>query len=170
MNLLNKMNMKTYKTKNGYLGIYKRDVEINVVNNIYIHLFCSNDPDFSGCYDKYAKQFGYRYGFSMTFDELKINMITEIPNETFPKQMHVWSGKDPERAYSRLVVTDLGEHCDRRFVAVNDGEEARFNNGELWSPRFWPNASDVPKVYEFTLDEIAEKFGVPVSQLKIKIK
>lgn len=160
-----------FRTKAGFIGNYIINCYDDTLHK-YMNLFCSNDPYFSGWYDKYAKQFGFLYAFECSVGYLtnSCDCIKIKDKElSFPRKMFVWNTDYPINPVKRIVVADLGEMCaSNRFQAVEIGSEGSFRRNENWYSGGWKYASDTFPVAELTMDEIAEKFGIPIERLKIK--
>ena len=120
---------------------------------------------------------GNYYGFNESIESLdywvKIPTgytVIELPNE-LPKsgdKILVWDSND-EKPKERIFFTYL-EGTSAPILTVCQNDEERFLKNEVVDVIFWKHYKLIePKIeVEVTMDEIADKFGVDVSQLKIK--
>lgn len=77
----------------------------------------------------------------------------------------VWDYKWDER--EAIFIAEI-EGDIFPYVAVRQEYEGNFLKGEKFLTYQWKNMKPIPQVKEVTMQEIAEKFGVEVEQLKIK--
>jgi len=69
---------------------------------------------------------------------------------------------------SRIYVTTI-EGTTYPYACVDKEDNGLFNNGDVFKITLWTKIRQIkPTHKEVTLQEIAEKFGVEVSQLRIK--
>lgn len=88
----------------------------------------------------------------ITLEELKAMA------KPYPKVMWVWDN-DEEDAKKREVISEIQSHGVKYYITHNDS---------YGFPTIWKNAKDIEEPTEITLEQIAEKFGVDVEQIKIK--
>jgi hypothetical protein len=62
----------------------------------------------------------------------------------------------------REFITDLGDSIDYRYICRDKEDQRKFCFWDVMKQKV------EPKITELTMDEIAEKFGIAVEQLKIK--
>lgn len=86
----------------------------------------------------------------ITLEELK------AMKNPYPKVMWVWDFENQD-AIKREVLNEI-EHKGIKGYITFDGEDLYF----------YRNAKDIIEPTEITLEQIAEKFGVKVEQIKIK--
>ena len=112
-----------------------------------------------GVFDNYSETF---------VNDLGAEIITLPEPEWKPKRgdrVLVWDNEGDER--ERIFITQI-EGDIYPYVAVNFLLEGNFIRGEKFTTVGWKNMKPIPQVKEVTMQEIAEKFGVEVEQLKIK--
>lgn len=69
----------------------------------------------------------------------------------------------------RIVLVKLSSKVNGcHYIAVVDGDENKFKNGEEYKVTSWMYAKPIPETIELTLDQIAEKFNTTVDKIKIK--
>lgn len=88
------------------------------------------------------------------------------------RRMFVWNGHEGW-VNERIVIAKLPSKVrPSRYVAVVNGDENKFKNGEEYYITHWQNAKPIPKpipeTIELTLDQIAEKFNTTADKIKIK--
>lgn len=86
----------------------------------------------------------------ITLDELK------AMKNPYPKVMWVWDYNEGAKFKSQ-VVKEIEHKGIKSYITFH---------GDSFS--VYPNAKDIEEPIEITLDQIAEKFGVNVEQIKIK--
>ena len=128
----------------------------------------------SGAYDGfdwYDTVDGY-YFLAEVIDDLNFDLFFEhYPKKQMFKRgdkILVWNIHE-ENTEERIAITDVdGAIYPVICVAIED--EDNFINGKQFSIVQWKYWKPIPQeqVVELTMDEIAEKFGVDVNQLKIK--
>lgn len=64
------------------------------------------------------------------------------PSE-YPKRMLVWDN-DESMAAQRIVLADLGEKADYRYIVVSKGDESKFENGEVFDWSYYNHAKPIP--------------------------
>lgn len=72
----------------------------------------------------------------------------------YPKRMLVWND-DVAGAQPRIVLADLGEKVNKRYITVVGGDEFEFENGEEFSWSCFKNAKPIPEPDSIS-QEIAE--------------
>jgi hypothetical protein len=94
------------------------------------------------------------------------NPTEVLLKNVYPKRMYVSDRRIMTKVPFdiRTVVSEMTlPNGEVRYIAINGGNDNFFG----W--RFAADVEDeVKKAIELTLDQIAEKFNIPVSQLKIK--
>jgi hypothetical protein len=92
-----------------------------------------------------------------------------IVTSSFPKWMLV--SNDNIHWETRYVIADFGELFNGGgYQVISQGYEKSYFSNLNWMVESFRFAKDITeeKITELTLDQIAEKFNIPVSQLKIK--
>lgn len=75
------------------------------------------------------------------------------PSE-FPKRMLVWD-YDESKAKERIILVDLGEKAEYRYIVVSINDEYSFENGGPFNCYYYKNAKPLPKPDPIT-QEIAK--------------
>jgi|SRR5690625_3226070 len=124
--------------------------------------------------DDYIKRYyGVINGY---FDNYSMQHIKKYNAEIITLPEPEWKPKRGERV---LVWNIEGHEAEAIFIAEIEGgifpyvtvsfeDEGNFLKGEKFLTYEWKNMKPLPQVKEVTMQEIAEKFGVEVEQLKIK--
>ena len=76
------------------------------------------------------------------------------PESEYPKRMLVWN-RHEEAALERIVLADLGEKANIRYITVNGEYESKFENEEEFDWFHFKNAKPIPDTKPIA-KEIAE--------------
>lgn len=76
------------------------------------------------------------------------------PKSEYPKRMLVWD-YDEYKAKPRIVIADLGEKVNKRYITVVGGDEFKFESGEVFDWDYYNHAKPIPQPDPIAL-EIAE--------------
>jgi len=92
--------------------------------------------------------------------------IEPIEEKTFPRKMWVWNGGENPKDHQRIVLGILG----KIVVAVDMFHEQNFKDEKFFHVKSWHNCAEIEPEPELVLSmqEIADKFGVKVENLKIQ--
>ena len=73
----------------------------------------------------------------------------------YPKRMLVWDD-DESKAEPRIVLADLGEKTIDRYIVVAEGDEIKWQNGEVFNWHYYENAKPIPKVEDQLREQLSE--------------
>lgn len=73
------------------------------------------------------------------------------PQSEYPKRMLVWDGEESE-AQPRIVLADLGEKANGRYIVVARRNEEYFQNGQTFDWTWYSHAKPIPEP-----DQIAQE-------------
>lgn len=133
--------------------------------------------DFNGSSTKSdGDEFRYYGVIDGCFDNYCVEYVMDAEAEIITLPEPEWKPKRGDRV---LVWNIEGHETEAIFIAEIEGGifpivavsfwyEEKFNKGEKFLTDQWKNMKPLPQVKEVTMQEIADKFGVTVEQLKIK--
>lgn len=100
---------------------------------------------------------------------LIIFSLSELEEKTFPKMMMVRVERSTG-GYGEWVARLVLGKFNKRYVAITGGHEENFHLDQKYSTSVWDNAKEIEELQpvELTIDEIAKKFKLDPSQVKIK--
>lgn len=107
--------------------------------------------------------------FDLFFDKYPKEHEDDFWIDPKGRRMLVWDHNEND-AQERIVIAKL-PNTHFPYIAVSITEEDIFLEGKKHDPVIFKHAKPIPEkeeAVELTLDQIAEKFGVKVEQLKIK--
>lgn len=81
-------------------------------------------------------------------------------------RMLVWDDEE-EFALDRIVIAKLPSNASEPYVFIDKDSELDFKNGRKYQIITSKNAKPLPKITELTMQEIADKFGLNVNEIKI---
>lgn len=66
------------------------------------------------------------------------------PKSEYPKRMLVWDSNE-SNAKERIVIADLGEKANYRYMIVHIDSESKFENGQEFNWYYYRNAKPLPE-------------------------
>lgn len=122
----------------------------------------------------YSIYYGILNGTITNFDEPyiqddRIFEIIELPKKHPERgtKVLVWNNDGNKEIRSFLAYTDGAKYP---VITVAEGEEYVFEKGDFFKTSFYMFYKLIPepKITELSFKEIAEKFNIPIEQLRIK--
>lgn len=86
--------------------------------------------------------------------------------DTKGRRMLVWYDTE-DLVEERIVIAKLPPKAGWQYIAVIEGDEYKFEKGEIYSTTFWKHAKPISTKTKLSLSSIAEKFGLSVDEIEI---
>lgn len=106
----------------------------------------------------------------LNINETEVSAIDTEDDSTWFKpegvRMLVWDDEE-EFALDRIVIAKLPSNASEPYVFIDKDSELDFKNGRKYQIITSKNAKPLPKITELTMQEIADKFGLNVNEIKI---